>query len=120
MLDLLPYHARLLLGNIPFTHLFIGWSYIKQNGAAQKLQLYTLLRLTTYSHYSEPRDKVYALQSLSCDQDMETFRVDYKKSARQLFKELAAYYVREEDLSLFYSGRVNKTENFGLPSWVPD
>lgn len=71
---------------------------------------------------TDPRDKVFALYGLVNDNLRGTLPpVDYAKSTRQVYTEVAANIIQQEqslDILLAASGPARRGD--GLPSWAPD
>ena len=84
------------------------------------MQLYTLLVENAEAKASEPRDKIFALLSLTPD-GCGIIQPDYAKTLTEVSKELTQYLIKQERSLLplrFGSHERSKTERF--PSWCPD
>ncbi|CAH0056982.1 unnamed protein product [Clonostachys solani] len=81
-----------------------------------------LLQLTSGQVASDPRDKVFAFQSLMMEPMRSAFAPDYGKSTASIYTRLATYLLCIEKWSRLYREfpiGVDKTSP-DRPSWVPD
>ncbi|KAF2170654.1 hypothetical protein M409DRAFT_19469 [Zasmidium cellare ATCC 36951] len=101
---------------------------------AKKQKLMALIRELRLTHCSDARDKVFAALPHATDVDQvhakDLLAVDYSKSVRDTFLNVARYYLEHGDLEILgYVGAnchdhdcrpPRGAEESPLPSWVPD
>lgn len=117
---ILPYHVRVLFAINPFAYVIGIWDTAMPNVVKDQGSLSAWLTYTTYARHTLPRDRLFALLSLSSPEDRKAIRVDYQRPDRDVFKEAAIHFIRKNGLISIQAGRVRKSLNFNLPSWVPD
>ena len=70
----------------------------------------------------DPRDKLYGILGVLSEQDQSHFRVDYNKSVRDVYTDMAVYLLLTcgIDVMCLPSGGTTDENVHRLPSWVPD
>lgn len=116
----LPLHARLVFADVPFAYVLGAWDMAMSNVVKGQSSLSAWMAFTTYAQNSLPRDRLFALLSLSSSEDRKAIKIDYRRPDRDIFKEAATHFIRKNGLICLQAGRVPKSANFNLPSWVPD
>ncbi|KXT11517.1 hypothetical protein AC579_8514 [Pseudocercospora musae] len=102
-----------------------------QNEENFALDLINVLRRSVGSKCSDQRDYIYAFigmstapkASKSSGRPDHPLRIDYSRSAGEVFRDVALYLImRERDLSVLYLDATYAADVDGtrLPSWVPD
>lgn len=82
--------------------------------------LRSLLAITEDSLCSDPRDRIYALLSLTDQRTRKHIVPDYNKSAGDLYKEVTQYIIGERrSLNILIQCSLFKNQP-GLETWVPD
>ncbi|KXS99040.1 hypothetical protein AC578_6948 [Pseudocercospora eumusae] len=102
-----------------------------QNEEKFALDLINVLRRSVGSKCTDHRDHIYAFigmstapkASKSSGKPDHPLRIDYSRSACEVFRDVALYFImRERDLSVLYLDATYAADVDGtrLPSWVPD
>ena len=100
-------------------------SMVSKNAEAiQKCNLKSIIaRVYTGSHCcikaSDPRDYVYALLGMAADARSLGLKVDYSKSCRDVYIDLATAFICNGDLDILSYCRYPRNRS-DIPSWVPD
>src|SRR5262249_33873593 len=81
----------------------------------------SLLVECAQSKATNPLDKVYALQGLDPQFQVEELRPNYSITPQELFQNVALYSLKIGSFSLLsLAGILHARETPNLPSWVPD
>ena len=87
----------------------------------RRVNLIDAMWMTRYCKYTDPKDRVYAIQSLLNSTDEAIcIEPDYEQSTSQVYQDVTLRYIshRKDINILMSSGR--EDERSDLPSWVPD
>jgi hypothetical protein len=79
-----------------------------------------LLRHASTAGCTDDRDRIFALLSLSSPPDRQGIKVDYNLPIQEVMLNSFIYIIRTAGLSGLQLRKLQKTQNFGLPSWVPE
>jgi len=115
---LLPSYIRHVFRGIPFME-FIS----RQTGiflGLEKLELVPLMHYINNAGCGCPRDRIFALLSLCAEKYQQNIEIDYDSTDRVIFLRVFPYLIRTAGLAAIQLGKLRKTQNFGLPTWVPD
>jgi hypothetical protein len=70
---------------------------------------------------TNPCDRIYGVLGVMDPQDTAAIRVDYSRSIAETFAEgVKACIIRQNSLEILSNVEVRRTDDHGLPSWVPD
>ena len=118
---LMPPYMRHVWRGIPFMEFLFKWNDIIINmDKGLGNGLVTLMRLASAAGCTEHRDRIFALLSISSAKDRQNIRVDYESPTPDVLLRSFAYIIRKAGLTGLQLGKLQKTKNFDLPSWLPD
>ena len=82
-------------------------------------RLLTLLIRHRSANASEPKDKIYAFSSLTCDSDI--IEIDYRKSVGAVYTDTTIELLKKyQDLDILSAAHLHDDNLKDLPSWVAD
>ncbi|KAI1468325.1 uncharacterized protein F4812DRAFT_458758 [Daldinia caldariorum] len=104
---------------------------VRRKRLGEAIELLPMIQTARNCEPKDPRDAVFAMIHVATPSARTQYhkagaqplpKIDYSKTAQQLFTEVARYSILErQDLMLWYSERPPRTKRLrGLPSWVPD
>lgn len=112
--------SRLGRSRIPFN---AELSNIKDLCARRQLaniNLMDMLSTFAFIQATDPRDKIYALLSITKDGSHSDIQPDYSLSVPEVYVNLAAHLIKRDNLLNIMPGSNTKGDFPDLPSWVPD
>jgi hypothetical protein len=84
------------------------------------LNLLPLMSFANTAGCTMPRDRIYALFGLCDKRYSQNIKVDYSAPDRDVLLQAFPYLIQTNGLTAIQLGKLRKTANFGLPSWLPD
>ena len=96
------------------------WAMQRAHRTEHEADLLTLLISFRAHKCSDARDKVYGIASMARDVRGSTFRVDYERSAGQVYLQAARWIIESTNKLNVLCCRLAQDPALGLPSWVPD
>jgi hypothetical protein len=96
---------------------------IRNQYPSQQLVLGFLLTRTLSWEATDPRDKIFGIVGLSCQEDREAIVPDYSLSTREVYKRTARHLAKKNLHCLYSNTNSSRSDIFGsqrLPSWVSD
>ena len=122
---LMPPHVRHAFRAIPFVEFLSQWTSLSNAlgsgfGQGGGYSIVKLLRHASTAGCTDDRDRIFALHSLSLLPDRQGIKVDYNLTIQEVMLNSFIYIIRTVGLSGLQLGKLQKTQNFGLPSWVPE
>jgi hypothetical protein len=97
---------------------YLKWTQQKVASGLQP-RLLTLLIRHRSANASEPKDKIYAFSSLTCDSDI--IEIDYRKSVEAIYTDMTIEVLKKyQDLDILSAAHLHDDNPKDLPSWVAD
>jgi hypothetical protein len=97
---------------------YLKWTQQKVASGLQP-RLLTLLIRHRSANASEPKDKIYAFPSLTCDSDI--IEIDYQKSVEAIYTDMTIKVLKKyQDLDILSAAHLHDDNPKDLPSWVAD
>ncbi|KAI1805619.1 hypothetical protein F4811DRAFT_514572 [Daldinia bambusicola] len=104
---------------------------VRKKRLGESIELLPMIQTARNCEPKDPRDAVFSMIHVATPSARIKYhkagaqplpKIDYSKTAQQLFTEVARYSILErQDLMLWYSERPPRTKRLkGLSSWVPD
>ncbi|KAJ9611376.1 hypothetical protein H2200_004560 [Cladophialophora chaetospira] len=84
--------------------------------------LASLLSITRHCDVTDPRDRIFALLSLSGNESLANpFPIDYTISASEMFSRFAEWHYRSKGLGLMsFANTPSQQTSLDMPSWAPN
>ncbi|KAF7671907.1 hypothetical protein GT037_010130 [Alternaria burnsii] len=94
---------------------------LKEKGEDSKLPHQYLLTIVANLDVTQPEDKIHAMYGYAKRMELDWPIPDYTKSVAQIYTEVTiACFRQSKDLEVILMAIGPASEEFGLPSWVPD
>jgi hypothetical protein len=111
-----PMKSSIIYGHPPALRMFESLKTCVTSGGRHHFQ--NLMMASRAFEASDPRDKIYALLGLACEEDRPVLP-DYSRSTDDLLRDVVKFYVNKSGTLQILEGNRYQLNPLG-PSWTPD